>query len=130
LLITGDGGFQMNMQEMATAMTEKIPVVICIFNNSNLGMVRQMQQLFYGKRYEITDLSAEDGNYYPDFVKWADSYNCKAIRVTEPDQVIPALKEAAKVKGAPVVLDFVVSPDDLVLPMVKSGTPLSEMILR
>ncbi len=130
VLITGDGGFQMNMQEMATAMAAKTDIIICIFNNSNLGMVRQMQQLFYGKRYEITDLTAEDGTYYPDFLKWADSYNCKAIRVIE-DQYIPVALEAAKAnKEGPIVLEFIVSPDDLVLPMVKSGTPLSEMILR
>ena len=129
VLLTGDGGFQMNMQEMATAMTEKIPVVICIFNNSNLGMVRQMQQLFYGKRYEITNLAAEDGNYYPDFIKWAAGYDCKAIRVTEPEGVIPALKEA-RANDGPTVIDFLVSPDELVLPMVKSGTPLSDMILK
>ena len=130
VLITGDGGFQMNMQEMATAMTEKAPVVICIFNNSNLGMVRQMQQLFYGKRYEITDLTAADGNYYPDFLKWAEGYSCKAIRITKEEDVVPALEEAKQNKKGPTVLEFIVSPDDLVLPMVKSGTPLSEMILK
>ncbi len=130
VLITGDGGFQMNMQEMATAMSVKAPIVICIFNNSNLCMVRQMQQLFYGKRYEITDLTAEDGNYYPDFLKWAESYSCKAIRILEKEDIIPALKAAKENKSGPTVLDFAVSPDDLVLPMVKSGTPLSEMILR
>ncbi|MCR5580045.1 MAG: biosynthetic-type acetolactate synthase large subunit [Pseudobutyrivibrio sp.] len=130
VLITGDGGFQMNMQEMATAMSAKTQIVICIFNNSNLGMVRQMQQLFYGKRYEITDLTAEDGNYYPDFLKWAESYSCKAIRILEKEDIIPALKAAKENKSGPTVLDFAVSPDDLVLPMVKSGTPLSEMILR
>ena len=120
----------MNMQEMATAMVQNAPIIICIFNNSNLGMVRQMQQLFYGKRYEITDLSAEDGTYYPDFVKWAESYSVKAIRVFDNDGIEAALKEAAANKKGPTVLDFIVSPDDLVLPMVKSGTPLSEMILR
>lgn len=130
VLITGDGGFQMNMQEMATAMSVKAPIVICIFNNANLGMVRQMQQLFYGKRYEITDLSAEDGNYYPDFLKWAYSYNCKAIRVMDSEGVVAALEDAKANTEGPTVLDFAVSPDDLVLPMVKSGTPLSEMILR
>ncbi len=130
VVITGDGGFQMNMQEMATAMTEKVPVVICIFNNSNLGMVRQMQQLFYGKRYEITDLSAEDGSYYPDFLKWAEGYGCKGYRIDKAEDVIPALKAARDNADGPTVLDFIVSPDDLVLPMVKGGTPLSEMILR
>ncbi|SDB55033.1 acetolactate synthase, large subunit [Pseudobutyrivibrio sp. YE44] len=130
VLVTGDGGFQMNMQEMATAMTEKIPVVICLFNNSNLGMVRQMQQLFYGKRYEITDLSAEDGSYYPDFMKWAEGYNCKAIRVTEASQVVSALETARSNDNGPTLIEFIVSPDDLVLPMVKGGTPLSDMILK
>ncbi len=130
VLITGDGGFQMNMQEMATAMSAKVPIVICIFNNSNLGMVRQMQQLFYGKRYEITDLTADDGNYYPDFLKWAESYNCKAIRVLDDNDIINALEAARNNTNGPTVIDFMVSPDDLVLPMVKSGTPLSEMILR
>ncbi|WP_458459478.1 biosynthetic-type acetolactate synthase large subunit [Pseudobutyrivibrio sp.] len=130
VLITGDGGFQMNMQEMATAMSEKYQIIICLFNNSNLGMVRQMQQLFYGKRYEITDLTSKDGNYYPDFMAWAASYSCKGIRVTEEAQILPAFKEAREHKGGPILLEFIVSPDDLVLPMVKSGTPLSDMILR
>lgn len=111
-------------------MSEKIPVVICIFNNSALGMVRQMQQLFYGKRYEITDLAAVDGNYYPDFIKWADSYSCKAIRVTDADGIKEALETARANKKGPTVIDFLVSPDDLVLPMVKGGTPLNEMILK
>ncbi len=130
VLVTGDGGFQMNMQEMATAMTEKIPVVICLFNNSNLGMVRQMQQLFYGKRYEITDLAAKDGSYYPDFQKWAEGYGCKALRVTDAADVVTALETARSYKNGPVLLEFIVSPDDLVLPMVKGGTPLSDMILK
>lgn len=85
--ITGDGGMQMNMQEMATAICEKVPLTICILNNNYLGMVRQMQQLFYGKRYEITCLRRQIGcpdgckgpneacpPYVPDFVKWAESY--------------------------------------------------------
>ena len=130
VLITGDGGFQMNMQEMATAMSYKHQIIICIFNNSNLGMVRQMQQLFYGKRYEITDLSSSDGHYYPDFMEWANSYSCKGIRITNDEEIKLALNEAKANKKGPTVLEFIVSPDDLVLPMVKSGTPLSDMILR
>ena len=93
-------------------------------------MVRQMQQLFYGKRYEITDLTSEDGNYYPDFIKWADSYSCKAIRVLNSEDIMSALEAARSNTDGPTIIDFAVSPDDLVLPMVKSGTPLSEMILR
>ncbi len=130
VVVTGDGGFQMNMQEMAIATGLHLPIVICIFNNSNLGMVRQMQQLFYGKRYMITDLTAEDGNYYPDFLKWANGYDVKAIRVTENDEIISALQEARKNTDGPTILEFIVSSDDLVLPMVKSGTALSEMILK
>ncbi|MCF0130085.1 MAG: biosynthetic-type acetolactate synthase large subunit [Pseudobutyrivibrio sp.] len=128
--VTGDGGFQMNMQEMATAMTEQIPVVICLFNNTYLGMVRQMQNLFYGKRYEITNLSAEDGNYYPDFMKWADSYNIKAIRVEKEEDIIAALEEARSNTNGPTLVEFIVSPEELVLPMVKSGTALGDMILK
>jgi len=128
--ITGDGGFQMNMQEMATAMVLKLPVVICLFNNTNLGMVRQMQQLFYGKRYEITDLKAEDGSYYPDFMKWAEAYDVMGIRVEKEEDIVPALKKARANTAGPTVLEFTVSPDDLVLPMVKGGTPLSDMILK
>lgn len=130
VLVTGDGGFQMNMQEMATAMSAKSQVIICLFNNSNLGMVRQMQQLFYGKRYEITDLTAADGHYYPDFLKWAESYDCKAMRVSSSEDIIPALEAAKNNTSGPTLIDFIISPDDLVLPMVKSGTPLSDMILR
>ena len=128
--VTGDGGFQMNMQEMATAMVNKLPVVVCIFNNTYLGMVRQMQHLFYGKRYEITDLKAEDGAYYPDFVKWAESYGAQAVRVERTEDVVAALEQARANRNCPTVIDFVVSPEELVLPMVKGGTPLSEMILK
>ncbi len=130
VLVTGDGGFQMNMQEMATAMVNRLPLTICLFNNTYLGMVRQMQTLFYGKRYEITDLKAEDGVYYPDFMKWADSYNIKAIRVEREEDILPALTEARNNTDGPTLLEFIISPDDLVLPMVKGGNPLSEMILK
>ena len=130
VVVTGDGGFQMNMQEMAIAAGLHLPIVICIFNNSNLGMVRQMQQLFYGKRYMITDLTAEDGKYYPDFLEWAKGYDVKAIRITENDEIISALKEARNNMDGPTILEFIVSSDDLVLPMVKSGTALSDMILK
>lgn len=143
ICITGDGGFQMNMQEMATAMIEGAPVVVCILNNSYLGMVRQMQQLFYGKRYEITslrdtgdavnpsrgtpDMSAP---YYPDFIEWAKSYGAKAVRVTSESELEGVLKDAHKEKACPTVIEIIISPDELVLPMVKSGNPISEMILK
>ncbi len=141
--VTGDGGFQMNMQEMATAMTYRVPLVVCILNNQNLGMVRQFQTLFYGKRYAATDLrqtdlcpdySGADGAdntepaYFPDFVKWAESYGANACRVTEESEVVPAL-EAALAANAPAVIEFVVSSEDLVYPMVKGGTAMDQMIL-
>ena len=75
-------------------------------------------------------MTADDGNYYPDFLKWAESYSCKAIRVLDDNDIINALEAARNNTNGPTVIDFMVSPDDLVLPMVKSGTPLSEMILR
>lgn len=134
--ITGDGGFQMNMQEMAMAVVEHIPVVVCLLNNTYLGMVRQMQTLFYGKRYEITNLGMSDADkekgesYYPDFMKWCEAYNVKGIRVEKAENVEAALKEASAVYDRPVVVEFMISPEELVLPMVKSGNAISEMILK
>ncbi len=142
--ITGDGGFQMNMQEMATAMTYRIPVIICILNNHNLGMVRQFQTLFYGKRYESTSLRREEytqaytsnvpdegeATYYPDFIRWAASYNAHAIRVSSEDDILTALDQALRNTDAPTVIEFEINEDDLVLPMVQGGKAMSEMILK
>ncbi|MCR4693785.1 MAG: biosynthetic-type acetolactate synthase large subunit [Pseudobutyrivibrio sp.] len=130
VLITGDGGFQMNMQEMAIAAGMGLPIIICIFNNTNLGMVRQMQTLFYGKRYSVTDLKASDGKFYPDFIRWAQAYDIQARRIDNPDMVEEALMDAKKDLKGPVLLEFLISPDDLVLPMVKGGTALSDMIIK
>lgn len=128
--ITGDGGFQMNMQDMATAVKEGAAVTVCIINNKNLGMVRQFQQIFYGKRYIITDLSDGNGGYEPDFVKWAESYGVKGIRVTSQDEILPALNEAKKVTDMPVVIEFMIASDELVLPAVKGGQAMTDMILK
>ncbi len=129
--VTGDGGFQMNMQEMATAVVEGVNLTVCVINNGFLGMVRQQQQMFYGKRYVATYLGTKDHDgYWPDFVKWAESYGIKGIRVTKPDEIVPALKCAAREKEMPVLIEFVISSDELVLPALKSGAPLSDMILR
>ena len=128
--LTGDGGFQMNMQEMATAVGEEVPVIVCIFNNKALGMVRQMQNLFYGKRYMITDLRKPDGGCVPDFVKWAESYGAKGIRVEKEEDIERALLEAKTNHKVPTVIEFVISSDELVLPMVKGGTAMTEMILK
>lgn len=141
--ITGDGGMQMNLQELATAMCEKTPVVVCILNNSYLGMVRQMQQMFYGKRYEITCLRRQKGcpegckgpgsdcpPYRPDFVKLAESYGAHGMRVEKQEEILPALQQAKEWNDAPVIIEFVIASDELVLPMVKGGNPMNEMILK
>ena len=141
ICITGDGGMQMNMQEMATAVTENIPVITCIFNNQYLGMVRQQQQLFYGKRYSITCLRKRNTcpsdckgpnpacpPYVPDFLQWSNAYGVEAIRVEKSEDILPAL-EKAKEKKAPMIIEFMISSDELVLPMVKPGGPVSDMIL-
>ena len=141
--ISGDGGMQMNIQEMATAVTEGANVTVCILNNYYLGMVRQMQQLFYGKRYSATCLrrratcpaNCKGPNpacppYSPDFVKLAESYGAYGIRVEKVEDIDKAFEEAKKHKDAPTVIEFMISTDEIVLPMVKGGNPMSEMILK
>ena len=118
--IAGDGCFRMNMNEIATATRYNIPIVQVVINNHVLGMVRQWQTLFYGKRYSHTVL--EDS---VDFVKLAEAMGAKAIRVTKKEEVEPALKEALNA-GCPVVLDCIVDSDDKVFPMVSPGAPISE----
>jgi len=120
--IAGDGSFQMNIQEIATAAKYKVPVKIAILNNGYLGMVRQWQQLFYHSRYSQVSLSGS-----PDFVKIAEAYGVKGIEVTKPEEVEPALKEALSVPG-PVILDFKVAPEENVYPMVPAGAALNQMI--
>lgn len=127
--ITGDGGFQMNMQEMATAVTSGLPVIVIILNNGYLGMVRQMQELFYKKRYEATSLSDEDGAYVPDFIKWAESYGVSGIRVSDENDIKEALLKARDSSGA-FVVEFMIPAELNVLPLVKSGTPIDQMILE
>ncbi len=122
--ITGDGGFQMNVQELATAVKNRLPVKIAILNNGYLGMVRQWQELFFGKRYSFTPIA--DGN--PDFVKLAESYGAAGIRITRPEDVVPALEKSMAIKDRPVVLDFIVAPEVNVMPMVPAGAALTEMM--
>ena len=121
--IAGDGSFQMNIQELSTAVENKSPVNVAILNNGYLGMVRQWQELFWEGRYASSHLAP--GN--PDFVKVAEGYGAKGMRVTEPDQVRPAVEEAIAHRG-PVVMDFVVNPDENVSPMVPSGEAIDKMI--
>jgi acetolactate synthase-1/2/3 large subunit len=119
--IAGDGGFQMTIQELATAVQENIAVKIAIINNSFLGMVRQWQELFYERRYVATPLSG------PDFVKIAEAYGLPGIRVTDKTQVVPAIEQAMKHDG-PFLIDFRVEPEENVFPMVIPGAALSELI--
>ncbi|TET10241.1 biosynthetic-type acetolactate synthase large subunit [Candidatus Aerophobetes bacterium] len=120
--IAGDGSFQMNIQELTTAVNYKVPVKIAILNNGYLGMVRQWQQLFYRGRYSQVDIEGS-----PDFVKIAEAYGAKGIRVDKTREVEPALKKALAIPG-PVVLDFKVSREENVYPMVPAGAALTQMI--
>ncbi len=143
ICVTGDGGFQMNMQEMATAVVQEAPVIVILLNNRYLGMVRQMQELFYEKRYEATCLRRRRScpanckgpselcpPYEPDFVKWAECYGAYGIRVEKAEEIESALQQAKNHTDAPTVIEFIISSDELVLPMVKGGNPMSEMILK
>lgn len=138
--ISGDGGMQMNSQELATAVLEELPIISCIFNNNNLGMVRQWQKLFYGKRYSMTCLRSGAAcrgkcgevpcpTYTPDFMKLAESYGAKGIRVTKKEEIEPAFREAMKSKKTPYVIEFEIDPEDLVYPMIQPGGTLKDMIL-
>ncbi len=125
--IAGDGSIQMNIQEMAVAVLEKIPVIIVILNNGYLGMVRQWQELFYDKRYAWTVVGGEKGTVCPDFVKLAESFGAKGIRIEKKEDVKKSIKEALKAKG-PVILDFVIEREENVFPMVPAGKSISEML--
>jgi len=120
--ISGDGGFQMTMQELTTAVCYDIPVVVAILNNGYLGMVRQWQDLFWNKRYSHTDIRVQ-----PDFVKLAEAFGAFGLRVTKEEEVAGALSEAIAA-GRPTVIDFRVRPEENVFPMVPSGQSLDEMI--
>jgi len=125
--IAGDGSIQMNIQELAMSMIEKIPVKIIILNNGYLGMVRQWQELFYDKRYAFTGLAKKNCTTCPDFVKLAESYGAKGIRITQKADVKKALKAAIKFEGT-VLLDFVIEREENVFPMVPAGESISKML--
>ncbi|MFC1480493.1 biosynthetic-type acetolactate synthase large subunit [Candidatus Omnitrophota bacterium] len=125
--IAGDGSIQMNIQELATAVIEKLPVKIMILNNGYLGMVRQWQELFYSKRYAYTVLAEDIRVMCPDFVKLAESYGAKGIRVTKKSEVKKAIKAAIKEKG-PVVVDFLIEREENVFPMVPAGESIDNML--
>jgi len=119
--IAGDGSFQMNIQELSTVASNKIPVKVAILNNRFLGMVRQWQELFHNRRYSFTELPSVD------FVKVAQAYGVDGIRVESCDEVVPAIKTAIETDG-PFVLDFRVEREENVFPMVPAGAAINEMI--
>ncbi|RZD15546.1 MAG: biosynthetic-type acetolactate synthase large subunit [Candidatus Acidulodesulfobacterium ferriphilum] len=121
--IAGDGSIQMNIQELATAVQYNLPVKIAIVNNNFLGMIRQWQELFYKKRYSFSEM-----NVNPDFVKLAEAYGAVGLRATKPNEVEDVLKKALSIKK-PVIMDFVVAPEESVYPMVAPGAPITGMLL-
>jgi acetolactate synthase-1/2/3 large subunit len=138
--IAGDGSIQMNIQELATAVLNKLPVKIAILNNQYLGMVRQWQSLFYDKNYAYTSLAAseqrdeqrsnrqqESPAYIPDFVKLAEAYGAAGMRIEKPEEVREAIEEAIRIPNT-VVMDFRVEREENVWPMVPAGAAISEMI--
>jgi len=137
--VTGDGGVQMNFQELVVAVEHKLPIVVVILNNGYLGMVRQWQELFYGKRYSGVMLSQhgrlpnehidEAPAYLPDFVKMAEAHGARTRRVAKPDDVAPALAEAFASR-ATWVIECIVSPEANVYPMIPPGQHVAEMINR
>ena len=119
--ISGDGGFQMNAQELTTIVEHKLPVKIVVINNGFLGMVRQWQELFWRRRYSHVELSN------PDFVKLAEAHGCPGIKVTKTAEVEDALRLALDKEG-PVLIEFVVEKEDNVYPMIPAAQSVHEMI--
>lgn len=142
ICISGDGGMQMNIQEMATAVALELPLILCVFNNAYLGNVRQWQEMFYGKRYSSTclkyrkscdrnckDKDASCPKYTPDFVELAKAYDGYGIRVENEAEIEPAFKIALEHTNAPTIIEFIIEREANVLPMVPGGKPLNEMIM-
>jgi len=121
--IAGDGSIQMNIQELATAVNYDLPVKIVILNNGFLGMVRQWQELFYGKRYSHSNI-----RNVPDFVKLAEAYDAVGLRATRPEEVEATLKQGLDTPKT-VIMDFHIEPEEGVYPMVSPGAALTEMVL-
>ena len=141
--VSGDGGFQMNLQELATAKALELPILVCVFNNTHLGNVRQMQRFFYGERYSSTCLryrrscgrACQNGgqcpapDYLPDFIQLANSYECPGYRVTKPEEIRPVLAQALAHTGGPALVEFLVDEEEVVMPVVPFGKALNQMML-
>jgi acetolactate synthase-1/2/3 large subunit len=123
IAICGDGGFQMNLQELATLVQNKLPVKICIMNNNYLGMVRQWQELFFEKRYSQTVMDLPI-----DFVKLAEAFGATGFTVSKPEDVEETIRKGLATPG-PVIMEFKIAREEQVLPMVPAGASLDEMVL-
>ncbi|SCI99662.1 Acetolactate synthase large subunit [uncultured Clostridium sp.] len=143
ICISGDGGMQMNLQEMATAMALELPIIICVMNNGYLGNVRQWQEMFYNRRYSSTCLCYRKSckrdclnpdkccpKYLPDYVKLAKSYEAKGIRVESGEDIEAALTAARENKSGPTLIEFIIERETNVLPIVPGGNALSDMIME
>ena len=143
ICISGDGGMQMNIQEMATAVAHELPVIICIMNNGYLGMVRQIQELFYSRHYSSVCTCWRKGcdtkcggpsskcpPYSPDFVKLAEAYDAMGIRVEKEEEIAPAFEKAMQNTKGPTIIEFIIDRKDMVYPIVQGGKPLTDMILE
>ncbi|MBN2011774.1 biosynthetic-type acetolactate synthase large subunit [candidate division KSB1 bacterium] len=124
--ISGDGGFQMNIQELSTAVAHKLPVKFIVINNAFLGMVRQWQELFHAEKYSFTDLSALN----PNFVKVAEAFGLPSFSVDKAENVDKVLDEAFAINDKPVFIEFKVSREDMVFPMVPAGASISDMMIE
>ena len=121
--IAGDGSIQMNIQEMATAVENNLPVKIVILNNQFLGMVRQWQEMFYDRCYSCTDMG-----HAPDFVKLAEAFGAVGLKADRPDEVEKVLKKGLAIPKT-VIMDFHVEREEKVYPMAPAGGPITEMLL-
>jgi acetolactate synthase-1/2/3 large subunit len=120
--VSGDGGFQMNVQEMATIVQHRLPLKIFVINNGFLGMVRQWQELFWRHRYSQVQLAN------PDFVRLAAAYGCRALRATRGEEVEQVIREALEFRGGPIFVEFVVEKEDNVYPMIPANQTVKEML--
>lgn len=124
--ISGDGSFQMNSQELATAVVNKLPIRIALLNNGVLGMVRQWQKMFYQKRFSQVGLDVGT----PDFVKLAEAYGAVGIRVSTADEIDDAIARAREITDRPVLIDFICEAEESVFPMIPAGKSINEMMIE
>lgn len=142
IAVSGDGGMQMNIQELATAVAYELPLILIVLNNGYLGNVRQWQEIFYNKRYSSTCLryrkscekNCKDKSkccpaYTPDFIKLAESYDAYGIRITKEEEIAEAFAFAKEHKNAPTIIECIIDSEADVFPMVPTGKTLSDMIL-